>query len=87
MTAPRVAESPVNLECRVAQLVPLRDASGAAVPTWLVTGEVVGVHIARDLLREGLYVTAAAAPVVRAGGRTDYFEIGPDALFRLVQPA
>lgn len=87
VSAPRVAESPVNLECRVAQIVRLRDASGTSVATRLVLGEVVAVHISRDLLRDGVYVTAAPAPVVRGGGRTDYFQIGSDALFRLIQPA
>ena len=86
VTAPRVAESPVNLECRVTQIVPLLETSGAAAATRLVMGEVIGVHIAPHLLREGLYVTTAAAPVVRGGGRTDYFEIGSGALFRLAQP-
>ena len=49
-------------------------------------GEVVGVHIAHGLLRDGIYDTAAAAPVVRGGGRTDYFEIAADARFRMAQP-
>lgn len=84
--APRVAQSPVNLECRVAQVVPLRDASGGLLSTWLITGEVVGVHIAPGLLRQGLYDTAEAVPVLRGGGRTDYFQIERDALFRMAQP-
>ena len=84
--APRVAESPVNLECRVTQIEQLRDAAGTDVSTWLIMGEVVGVHIAHCLLDEGLFVTTAAVPVLRGGGRTDYFEIGADALFRMAQP-
>lgn len=84
--APRVAESPVNFECRVTQIEPLADAAGNDLATWLVLGEVVGVHIARHLLDAGIYVTAAAAPVMRGGGRTDYFEIGSSALFRMPQP-
>lgn len=84
--APRVAESPVNLECRVTQIERLRDSTGADVSTWLIMGEVVGVHIAHQLLDEGLFVTTAAVPVLRGGGRTDYFEIGAGALFRMAQP-
>lgn len=87
IAAPRVAESPVNLECRLSQIVPLRDASGGTLSTWLILGEVVGVHIAHRLLRKGLYDTVAAAPVLRGGGRTDYFQIQRDALFRMPQPA
>lgn len=84
--APRVAESPVNFECRVTQIAPLRDIAGHRLPTWIVLGEVVGVHIARELLDGGVYVTTAAAPVMRGGGRTDYFAIDSSALFRVMQP-
>ncbi|MHB1587887.1 MAG: flavin reductase family protein [Acidiferrobacteraceae bacterium] len=87
VAAPRVAESPVNLECKVTQIIQLHDRSGDALSTWLVMGEIVGVHIAHHLLRDGLYVIADAAPVLRGGGRTDYFEIQPGALFRMNQPA
>ena len=82
--APRVAESPVSFECRVSQIVQLQTAGGAAVESWLVLGEVVGVHIARELLVEGIYQTAAAQPILRAGGPGDYFELGE--LFRMRRP-
>jgi flavin reductase (DIM6/NTAB) family NADH-FMN oxidoreductase RutF len=84
--APRVAESPVNFECRVTQILQLQDTAGTAVPSWLVLGQVVGVHLSRDLIAEGFYVTAAAQPVVRGGGPADYFAIEPDALFRMMRP-
>jgi flavin reductase (DIM6/NTAB) family NADH-FMN oxidoreductase RutF len=84
--APRVAESPVNFECRVTQITQLADATGNYLPTWLVLGEVVGVHIARHMLDAGMYVTAAAVPVMRGGGRTDYFAVDASTLFRMAQP-
>lgn len=84
--APRVAESPVNFECRVTQIERLSDADGNGLSTWLVLGEVVGVHIARHMLDAGIYVTATASPVMRGGGRTDYFEIGSPSLFKMAQP-
>ncbi|MDH6592761.1 flavin reductase (DIM6/NTAB) family NADH-FMN oxidoreductase RutF [Variovorax sp. TBS-050B] len=86
IAAPRVAESPVSFECRLTQIVQLQAADGRAVETWLVLGEVVGVHIARTLLREGIYDTAAARPILRGGGPADYFEIGPDNLFKMYRP-
>jgi len=86
IAAPRVAESPVTFECRVTQVVQLQTVEGAAVPTWLVLGEVVAVHIARHLLVEGIYDTAAAQPVVRGGGAADYFEISAAARFRMFRP-
>lgn len=85
--APRVAESPVNFECRVTQIERLSDVDGNKLSTWLVLGEVVAVHIARHMLDAGIYVTSAAVPVMRGGGRADYFELNSSALFRMAQPA
>ncbi|MBB5192888.1 flavin reductase (DIM6/NTAB) family NADH-FMN oxidoreductase RutF [Silvimonas terrae] len=83
---PRVAESPVSFECRVSQIIRLASAGGVETNTWLVLGEVVGVYIARHLLRDGVYDTAAASPVLRGGGPADYFEIKPEMLFRMYRP-
>ena len=84
---PRVAESPVSFECRCTQIIELQGVNGDGVGSWLVLGEVVGVHIARHLLNDGVYDTAAAAPILRGGGPADYFEIGPDSLFHMRRPA
>ncbi|MDB5895218.1 MAG: Asp/Glu/hydantoin racemase [Rhodoferax sp.] len=83
---PRVAASPVSFECRLTQIVQLQAADGTQVPTWLVLGEVVAVHIARSLLKEGVYDTAAARPILRGGGPADYFEVGPESLFKMWRP-
>ncbi len=83
---PRVGESAVSFECRLTQLVPLLNVSGAEVGSWLVLGEVVGVHLRRSTLVDGIYDTAAAGHVARGGGPADYFEIGPDNLFRMNRP-
>jgi flavin reductase (DIM6/NTAB) family NADH-FMN oxidoreductase RutF len=86
IAAPRVQESPVSFECRVTQIVQLQGVDGVAVPSWLVLGEVVAVHIATHLLKDGVYDTAAAQPVLRGGGPADYFSIGPAQLFRMHRP-
>jgi flavin reductase (DIM6/NTAB) family NADH-FMN oxidoreductase RutF len=86
IAVPRVAESPVSFECRLTQLIQLQGANGEKVDTWLVLGEVVGVHIARSLLVNGIYDTAGARPVLRGGGPADYFEISPEARFRMFRP-
>ncbi|AJO80284.1 MULTISPECIES: flavin reductase family protein [Pseudomonas] len=83
---PRVAESPVSFECKVTQIIQLRRADQEPVPTWLILGEVVAVHIARRLLKEGIYDTAAAEPILRGGGPADYFQLGPEALFKMFRP-
>jgi len=83
---PRVGESPVAFECRVTQIIQLQGADGQATPAWLTLGEVVAVHIARELLVDGVYDTAAAHPVLRGGGPADYFEITAATRFRMRRP-
>jgi flavin reductase (DIM6/NTAB) family NADH-FMN oxidoreductase RutF len=84
--APRVLESPVALECRLIQIVRLKSAAGKEVDSWLTLGEVVGVHIDQSLLRDGIYITAAAEPILRGGGPGDYFEVRPEARFEMLRP-
>ncbi len=86
IAAPRVAESLVTFECRCSQILQLATASGEKVPTWLVLGEVVMVHISELVLRDGVYDTAAAGHVLRGGGPADYFTFGPEQLFRMTRP-
>ena len=86
VAVPRVAASPVSFECRMTQIVQLQGVDGSLVETWLVLGEVVGVHIARHLLKDGVYDTAAAQPILRGGGPADYFEVGSDQLFKMFRP-
>ena len=86
VSVPRVLESPVSFECRVTQVVQLQTAAGDKVETWLTFGEVVAVHISKALLRDGVYDTAAAGHVLRGGGPADYFELGPEQLFRMFRP-
>ncbi|WP_115552771.1 flavin reductase family protein [Xanthomonas arboricola] len=84
--APRVAVSPVSFECRLSQLVQLHSASGQAIETWLVLGEVVGVHLAHAALDNGLYDPAKVQTILRAGGPADYFEVQPQARFQMRRP-
>jgi len=84
--APRVAESPVNFECRLSQCIQLTGADGTAVDTWLVLGEVVAVHIDESLLENGVYQTAKAKPVLRAGGPSAYYSIDESQRFDLIRP-
>jgi flavin reductase (DIM6/NTAB) family NADH-FMN oxidoreductase RutF len=86
VAAPRVAESPVAFECRVTQIVQFTDLQGAPIPGWMVFGQVVGAHIANRLLVDGIYDTAAAHPILRAGGTDAYVEVTPDRVFRMKRP-
>ena len=86
ISVPRVAESPVSFECRVTQVIRLQGVDGVQVDSWLTLGEVVAVHIDKALLKQGVYDTAAAQPILRGGGPADYFSIGPEQLFRMFRP-
>ena len=82
--APRVAASSVAFECRLTEIVRLRDAAGTATDTHLVLGEVVGVHIDPALVEDGIYRTERGQPITRGGGPADYFALGE--LFRMRRP-
>jgi len=49
-------------------------------------GEVVGVHIDTHLIRDGVYQTAEARPILRAGRTGDYAEVRPDMMFEMPRP-
>ena len=51
---------------------------------WLALGQVVGVHIRREFLKDGRFDTHAAQPIMRAGYRGDYARIGE--MFEMVRP-
>lgn len=84
--APRVAESPVHFECRLSQCIQLTTASGSTLDSWLVLGEVVAIHIDESLLEGGVYQTAKAQPVLRAGGPGAYYTIRESHRFDLLRP-
>ncbi|MCU5772954.1 flavin reductase family protein [Erwiniaceae bacterium BAC15a-03b] len=84
--ASMVAESPVNFECKLTQCIQLLDADGGEIPTWLVLGEVVAIHIDSELLEQGIYQTAKAQPILRAGGPSAYYAISEDLRFDMVRP-
>ncbi len=86
VSAPRVAESPVNFECKVTEIVQLKTHAGDLVKGWLVLGEVIAVHIARHLLKDGIFDTFGAGIILRAGGPSGYAEIGRQTRFDMRRP-
>jgi len=86
VNVPRVGESPVAFECKVTQILQLQGADGAKTEAWMTFGEVVGVHIDKSLIKDGVYQTALAHPIVRAGRRGDYFEIKAEDMFEMIRP-
>jgi flavin reductase (DIM6/NTAB) family NADH-FMN oxidoreductase RutF len=83
---PRVLESPVNFECRLTEMIRLRDVQGAELETWMVFGEVVAVHIDQALIADGQYQTVAAHPLGRLGRLGDYVEVTEGATFEMRRP-
>ena len=83
---PRVQASPVSMECRCTQILQLQGLDGSKVPTWLVLGEVVMIHIDERLLKDGIYQTAAGQPLLRGGGPADYFTISDAGKLLMYRP-
>lgn len=82
VAAPRVRESPASLECVVIDIRNIFDMSGNATNAHLVLGQVVGIHLDDNFVRDGRFDTAAAQPLARCGYRdfaviSKLFQIAP----------
>lgn len=83
VTPPRVAESPVSLECRVFQVIP--HGSGPLHATWVI-GEVLLLHVRDDVMAaDGLPDTALIHPAARMG-RAEWAHVTRDVMFELQRP-
>jgi len=84
--SPRIAESPVHLECKYLKTVEL--------PGWnkedvykVIFGEVVGIHIDDEFItKEGLVDIAKIKPIGRLG-YNDYTLTNLDSIFTIDRPA
>ncbi|MEM5423417.1 flavin reductase family protein [Paraburkholderia ferrariae] len=84
VSVPHVGETPAALECRLLQITQLNDLNGRPTGNWLVLGQVVGVHIQKAYLKNGLFDTRAAQSILRAGYLGDYAQIGET--FQMYRP-
>ena len=75
---PRVAGAPASLECRMTQIITLEGQNN-----WMVLGEVTGVHLRDDCIRNGRFDVTVYQPLTRLGYR-DYAVIRD--LFELARP-
>ncbi len=82
---PRVAAAPAALECKLLQILRMKDLEGRQLESHVVIGQVVGVHMRREFLKDGIFDTAAARPIARCGYRGDYAEV--TSLFEMIRPA
>ena len=63
---PRVAGSPINLECKYTQTVELPNSSPTRRNA-MVLGEVVGIHISDEILTDGMVDLSKFRPIARLG--------------------
>jgi hypothetical protein len=68
VAAPRVAESPAALECKVVEVIEIRSVGGARSGSVLTLGEVVAFHIDEAFLRDGRFDTVARRRHLNVGG-------------------
>jgi flavin reductase (DIM6/NTAB) family NADH-FMN oxidoreductase RutF len=80
---PRVLESRAAMECKVTEIVQFKNWKGEKVEGWLVLGEVIAVYIDMSLIKDGIYQTALANPILRAGRGGDYLEVTQDRMFEM----
>ncbi len=74
----RVAGAPATLECRMSQIIQL-----AGEANFLVLGEVIGIHLRDDCLKDGRFDVTTYEPLARLGYR-DYTRVTD--LFSLQRP-
>lgn len=83
VNAPYVRDAAAALECRATMITTLQDMEGKPTDSHMVVGQVVGIHIAERVVRNGRFDLALADPIMRLG-YMDY--AGIDALFELERP-
>ena len=81
---PRVAASPAAFECRVTEVVKLKDMDGSDSGRRLVLGRVIGIHVDQRFVRQGRIDSAAMRPIAR-GGYDEYSVV--DQVFSMPRPA
>lgn len=80
---PRVAESPVQLECKVREIITIQEGGGTGN---LVIAEVVNMHIKSYLLDENDNMDQAALDLVARLGGDWYCRVTKDNLFEVPKP-
>jgi len=81
--APRVAESHAAMECKVIEIVALKNIRDEPIGNYLVLGQVVAFHIDERFIHDGVFDTVAARSLARCGYQ-DYAVV--DKLYTLARP-
>jgi flavin reductase (DIM6/NTAB) family NADH-FMN oxidoreductase RutF len=80
---PRVAESPIQLECTVRDIISLGDQPGAGN---LVIAEIKIIHIGEQVLNENHKIDPAKLDLVARLGEDWYTRVTPEVLFQVEKP-
>ena len=80
---PRVAESPIQFECKVREVISVTDQPGAAN---LVIAEIVRMHVQEDLLDENDKVSPYDLDLVARMGGDFYCRVIPESIFEVEKP-
>src|SRR5260221_14329013 len=64
---PRVRASPAAMECKVTEVIRLRDKDGQQLSRVLVLGQVVGFHVDERFVKNGRLDAVAMQPIARCG--------------------
>ncbi|WP_291074163.1 flavin reductase family protein [Empedobacter sp. UBA5987] len=80
---PRVAESPIQFECKVREVISVTDQPGAAN---LVIAEIVRMHVQEDLLDENDKVSPYDLDLVSRMGGDYYCRVIPESIFEVEKP-
>lgn len=78
IAASRVANAPANLECKLTKIVQLPGEANFAV-----FGEVTGIHIRDNCMKDGAFDVSSFSPLARLGYK-DYTRV--ETLFSLTRP-
>jgi flavin reductase (DIM6/NTAB) family NADH-FMN oxidoreductase RutF len=81
---PRVAASPAAFECRVTEVLKLKDVDGTDSGRRLVLGRVIGIHVDERFVNAGRVDSAAMRPIAR-GGYDEYSVV--ERVFTMPRPA
>ncbi|HVK93045.1 MAG TPA: flavin reductase family protein [Mycoplana sp.] len=81
--APFVSESLAALECRLTEIMRPQTLDGTVSESWVVFGQVLGIHIRDEAVRDGRFDMAIARPVGRMG-YMDYCDAGE--VFEMMRP-
>ncbi|WVT74631.1 flavin reductase family protein [Sinorhizobium chiapasense] len=83
VNAPFVAEAFAALECRMTEMFQPKGLDGAVTDNYVVIGQVVGIHIREEAIRDGRFDMATVKPLARLG-YMDYCDGGD--VFQMTRP-